>query len=126
MEKIMIRTRILTLVFCLLLPVSAFSQTAAASRSWNAYWTKFSAAINSKNKAAVKSMMVAERDFDSPGGETRDQWLASVDWSDLKRSVRRGVKFHSYDGKPGRISKDNFLLFEYTGGRWKFIGVQVM
>ncbi len=119
------KRRILTLVFCLLFPVSALAQTADANRSWNAFWTKFSAAVNAKNKAAVKSMMVAERDFDSAGGETRDQWLASVQWSDLKRSVRKGVKVQSYDGKPGRVSKDNYLLFEYTGGRWRFIGPQV-
>lgn len=119
------KTRILTLVFCLLFPVSALAQTADANRTWNAFWTKFSAAINAKNKAAVKSLMVAERDFDSAGGETRDQWLASVDWAELKRSVRKGVKAQSYDGKPGRISKDNFLLFAYVGGRWRFMGVQV-
>ncbi len=108
-----------------MLPVSALAQTADASRSWNAFWTKFSAAINAKNKSAVKSMMVAERDFDSAGGETRDQWLASVRWAELKQSVRKGVKVRNYDGKPGRISKDNYLLFAYVGGRWRFMGVQV-
>ncbi len=121
----MLKTRILTWVFCLFLPVSAFAQTTAANRSWNAFWTKFSSAINAKNRAGVKSMMVAERDFDSAGGETRDQWLASVQWSELKKSVRKGVKVQGYDGKPGRISRDNFLLFAYIGGRWRFVGVQV-
>lgn len=119
------KKRILTLVFCLLFPVSAFAQTADANRSWSAFWTKFSAAINSGNKASVKSMMIAERDFDAGGGETRSQWLASVQWSDLKRSVRKGVKAKNYDGKPGRISRDNYLLFAYIGGRWRFVGVQI-
>lgn len=121
----MMKKRILTLAFCLLFPVSAFAQTAEANRSWNAFWTKFSAAVNAGNKAAVKNMMVAERDFNSAGGETRAQWLASVRWSELKSSVRKGVKVRNYDGKPGRISKDNYLLFAYIGGRWRFVGVQV-
>src|SRR4051812_1720694 len=102
----MIKPRILTLVFCLLFPVSVLAQTSAANRSWDAYWAKFSAAVNSKNKTAVKSLMASEKDFLSAGGETRNQWLASVQWAELRKSVRKGTKTETFDGRPGRISRD--------------------
>ncbi len=118
------KLQIFILAFCLLVPITASAQTSANS-SWIDFWTKFSAAVNSKNRAAVKNLMISERDFYSAGGETRDQWLASVSWAELKQSVRTGVKVKKFDGKPGRITKDNYLIFAFTGGKWRFIGVMV-
>ncbi len=119
------KIRILILAFCLLMPISALAQTSAANTSWNAYWTKFTAAVNSKNKTAFKNLMAAEKDFLSAGGETRDEWLASVSWAEFKQSVRKGVKVDNYEGKPGRITKDNYLIFAFIGGKWRFMGVMV-
>ena len=119
----MIKIRILILAFCLLIPVSAFAQTAAANRSWNSFWTSFSAAVNSRNRVALKGLMASEKDFYSGGGgETRDQWLRSVSWSELQKSVKKGVKIYNYGGKPGRLTKDNYLVFAFTGGKWRFMG----
>ncbi len=117
------KIRILILAVCLLIPATAFAQSPAASRSWNSFWTKFSAAVNSRNRAGVKNLMASERDFFSGGGgETRDQWLASVSWRELQKSVRRGTKNYNYDGKPGRVTKDNYFIFAFIGGKWRFIG----
>ena len=117
------KTRVLMLAFCLLIPASGFAQTSAANKSWNSFWTKFSTAVNKKNRVAMKSLMASERDFFSGGGgETRNQWLASVSWAELQKSVRRGVKIDNSDGKPGRITKDKYLVFAFFGGRWRFMG----
>ncbi len=108
------KLRILILAFCLLIPVSAFAQTSTANRNWNSFWTSFSAAVNKRNRAALKNLMASERDFFSGGGgETRNQWLASVSWVELQKSVRRGTKVDNYDGKPGRLTKYNHLVFAF-------------
>lgn len=118
-----IKTRILILALCLLIPATTYAQTAATDKSWDSFWTKFSAAVSLKNRAAVKSLMASEKDFFSGGGgETRDEWLKSVYWPDLKGSVRSGIKKYNYDGKPGRKTKDNYLIFAFIGGRWRFMG----
>ena len=117
------KLRILILGFCLLIPASAFAQTSTANRSWGAFWTKFSAAVNTRNRTNLKSLMASEKDFFSGGGgETRDQWLRAVSWSELQKSVKKGVKNYNYDGKPGRVTKDNYLVFAFTGGKWRFMG----
>ena len=117
------KIRVLTLAFCLLIPISALAQTSAADRSWSAFWTKFSAAVNTKNKAVVKNLMTSEKEFYSGGGgETRDQWLASVSWRELRQSVRSGVKNDRTYSKPGRVTRDNYLVFAFTGGKWRFMG----
>ena len=119
----MIKLRIFILALCLLIPVSAFAQTSTANRSWGAFWTKFSTAVNTRNRTNLKSLMASERDFFSGGGgETRDQWLRSVSWAELQKSVRRGTKVDFYDGKPGRLTKDNHLVFAFSGGKWRFMG----
>ena len=48
------KLRILILGFCLLIPASAFAQTSTANRSWGAFWTKFSAAVNTRNRTNLK------------------------------------------------------------------------
>jgi len=122
-EIILKKIRILILAFCLLIPASAFAQTSPANQSWTSFWTKFSAAVNKKNRVALKNLMASERDFFSGGGgETRNQWLASVSWAELQKSVRRGTKVDDYDGKPGRVTRDNYLVFAYFGGKWRFMG----
>ncbi len=115
--------RILILAFCLLIPASAFAQTSTANRSWNSFWTKFSTAVKKRDRVAVKGLMASERNFFSGGGgETRSEWLASVSWTELQKSVRLGTKVDNYDGKPGRITKDNHLVFAFSGGKWRFMG----
>lgn len=121
------KLQILFLLLLLLLPVSTFAQRSTANKSWNAFWSKFSTAVNKRNKVALKSLMASEKDFFSGGGgETRDEWIQMVEeqrwWGLLQKSVRLGVKADTYDGKPGRVTKDNHLVFAFIGGKWRFMG----
>ena len=126
----MIKKRIILLLLAMLLVFPALvsaQKSANADKSWNAFWTQFSAAVSRKNKASVKKLMALEDDFFSGGGgETRDEWLQMVDeqkwWGLLQRSVRLGTKFYNYDGKPGRVTKNNHLIFAFIGGKWRFMG----
>lgn len=123
----MIKIRSLVLVLVLMIPATTFAQAPAANRNWNAFWAKFTSAVNRKSRASVKSLMASEKDFFSGGGgESRDEWLTMVEeqkwWGLLQKSVRRGVKNYNYDGKPGRVTKNDHLIFAYIGGRWRFTG----
>ena len=125
----MTKIRLLFLMLFLCLPASAFAQTKTnADKSWQPFWTEFTAAVNKKYKALVKMLMSAEKDFFSGGGgETRDEWLQMIDeqrwWGRLQKSVRLGTKQYNYNGKPSRITKDNHLIFVYIGRQWRFVGI---
>ena len=121
------KIRLLFLMILLLIPASTFAQTNAANKSWNNFWTQFTSAVTKKNKPAVKRLMASEKDFFSGGGgESRSEWLQMVDksrlWGNLQRAVKSGTKFYDYDGKPGRVTKDNTLIFAFIGGQWRFMG----
>lgn len=119
------RISFLFLLLFLLVPSVALAQSAT-EKKWKPFWTQFTAAVKSKNKAAVKRLMVSENNFSNGGGiETRDQWLAMIDreklWGLLQKSVAKGVMAYDEDG--WKVTKDRHLLFQYTGGRWRFRGV---
>ena len=124
----MIKLSILFLTILLSFSTPAFAQTSAnAAKSWNSFWTQFSSAVNSKNKAAVKKLMASENDFSSGGGgETRDEWLAMIEkekiWGLLQKAVKGGAKSYSYEGKPSRVTRDNQLIFVFIRGRSRFVG----
>ena len=117
------RISFLFLLLFLFVPSISFAQNQAG---WNTFWKQFSSAVKSKNKAAVKRLMVSESNFlDGGGGETRNEWLnriAKCCWSDMQRSVAGGTVSYSESGFKGRITKDQTLLFQYTGGKWYFAG----
>ena len=116
----------LFLLLFLLVPSVASAQNAA-SKSWQPFWTKFSAVVKSKSKANIKRLMVAENNFlDGGGGETRNQWLnriAGCCWREIQNSVAGGTVPYNEGDFKGRITKDQTLIFQYTGGRWYFAGV---
>lgn len=121
------RISLLLLLIFLLVPSVSYAQSSA-SKSWNAFWTKFSAAVKRKNKVAVKRLMSSESEFFSGGGsENRSEWLQMIDdrraWSDLQKSVASGTVAYNEGGRTGRITKDRVLIFQYFGGKWQFVGV---
>jgi len=65
--------------------------------------------------------------FSGGGGETRDQWIQMIDesraWRRLRRSVASGTVPYYEGGRPGRITRDRTLIFQFVGGRWRFVGV---
>jgi hypothetical protein len=120
------KTLFVALSFLLLIPSLNHAQTAA-NKSWNTFWAQFSSAVAKKSKAGLKKLMASENDFFSGGGgESRDEWLQMVDrerwWDSLQKSVRSGTKVENSPGRPGRVTRDNGLVFGFIGGRWRFTG----
>jgi hypothetical protein len=131
MKKKIFSLRLIVLMFFLLIPAAVSAQSkaaqAAANKSWQSFWTQFSAAVNAKNKAAVKRLMASENDFFSGGGgESRDEWLQLVEsqkwWGLLQKSVRLGTRVDNSDRWLGRVTRDSHLTFAFIGGRWRFTG----
>ena len=84
--------RILAMIFLLLAASATFSQTsaainAAANRSWPSFWRQITAAINKKDRAALKKMM-ANNFSDESGGLNGAEWLKYIDENERK------YKFH--------------------------------
>lgn len=110
-------------------PTSGGVKQAASnpSRSWDAFWSRFSAAIRNKNRAAIKSM--ASSRFDLPNiDNTVSGWIRNLDrnnlWSLVQNSVNKGTtSCDSVDGRPCRCTRDNHLYFVFENGRWRFSGV---
>jgi hypothetical protein len=126
------KARILFIMLFLLTSSMAFAQmanstNAIANKSWQTYWRQFSVAVNKKDRVALKRLMSSEKDFDGIEPKTRDAWIRFVDesklWGELQRSVGLGTVPY-YEGKrPGRITKNRNLIFQFIGGRWRFVGV---
>ena len=125
------RISFLFLLLFLFVPSVSFAQSAA-EKSWKPFWTQFNAAVKSKNKAAIKRLMSSEKDFRCGLDDTtRDEWLKGLDdnkWlGEVQRSVVKSTK--PYDNgtrRPARITKDEWLIFEYIGGKWRFVGEEFL
>jgi hypothetical protein len=134
----MTKTRILFLLFFLLVPSLTFAQTsrsnwAAANASWQSFYAKFRAAVNKRDRAAMLRMMPDDF-FDGGGGETASEWLQFIDknakngsWRDLQKSFAQGTGINrnwNNKGIPTRVTKDNGYYFEFRRDkRWYFAGV---
>ncbi len=134
----MAKTRILFLLFFLLVPSLTFAQTsrsnwAAANASWQSFYTVFRAAVNKRDRAAMLRMMPDDF-FDGGGGGTASEWLQFIDenakngsWRDLQKSFAQGTVTNrnwSSKGIPTRVTKDNGYYFEFRRDKkWYFAGV---
>ena len=135
-----LKSRYLLIVLALVLGVCAASaQTSsnknmsAADRAWPSFWTQVTAAVNKKDRVALRKMM-ADNFADDSGGLNATEWLRFIDknerqgsWRDLQRSFARGTivnKEWPSKGVPTRITKDKFYYFEFRkDGKWYFAGV---
>ena len=119
----------LFLMLFLIITPSAFAQAprsthAQANRAWPVFWKQFGAAIRRKDRAAFKRLMASEREFFSGGGgETRDQWITMIGWKQLQAALTIGTMPFNEGRRPGRITRDRGLIFEFVRGRWLFTGV---
>ena len=106
---------------------------AASNRAWAGFWGQFTAAVNKKDRAAVRKLMAANFADDS-GGLNATEWLRFIDenerngsWRDLQKSFARGTvvnKEWPSKGVPTRITKDKHYYFEFRkDGKWYFAGV---
>lgn len=134
----MTKTRILFLLFFLLVPSLTFAQKsrsnwAAANASWQSFYTAFRAAVNKRDRAAMLRVMPDDF-FDGGGGSTASEWLQYIEenakngsWRDLQKSFARGTVINrnwSNKGIPTRVTKDNGYYFEFRRDKkWYFAGV---
>lgn len=139
-KKSKMKSRSLLIIPALVLSVCAASaQTSSnktasnANRAWASFWRQFTAAINKKDRAALKKMM-APNFADDSGGLRATEWLRFMDenerqgsWRDFQRSLARGTMVNKEwpsKGVPTRITKDKFYYFEFRkDGKWYFAGV---
>jgi len=117
---------------------AAFAQTSratneAANRSWPSFWRQITAAINKKDRVALRKMMPNNFD-DGGGGGTASEWLKFIDeterngsWRDLQKSFAKGTvvnRIWPSKGVPTRVTKDKGYFFEFRKDkRWYFAGV---
>jgi hypothetical protein len=126
-KKIIISSGLI-LIFMFVSAGFAQAQSAAtkkaASKSWNAFWTKFSTAVKTKNRKAFISLAI--KGFEDPGGFNIEQWLDSTSWSRLRNSVNKGTKDYSPGSKKVmRITRNRDLIFVYEKKGWRFLGALV-
>jgi hypothetical protein len=97
-----------------------------ATRAWPSFWRVIVSAINTKNRAALKSMMPREF-FDGLEIVTPDEWFKFVDsrrlWRDLQKSFRGGTVTYRDQAVPTRLTRDRTVYFEFRNGQWYFAGV---
>lgn len=116
------RITFLFLLLFLFVPSVALAQSAA-NKSWQPFWTKFSAAVTKKNRVALKGMI--SNQFECGGGFcSPNEWIQTIDkskkWQRTQRSIKSGAKSN---GKNRRITNDDYLYFEFENGRWLWVGV---
>lgn len=105
------------------------SKHSVADKSWNAFWTRFSAAVKNKDTKALKQLMASENDFNPGGaGMGRDEWLRFIReqnrWGEYRQSVASGTKKEPCGASiPCRVTKDYYLTFAYINGRWRWTGL---
>lgn len=94
---------------------------------WDAFWSRFSAAVRNKNRAAIKSM--ASNDFDWIAADNSiGAWIRNLDrnnlWYLVQNSVSKGtMSCDSVDKKPSRCTRDGHLIFVFKNSTWHFSGI---
>ena len=139
-NRMSMKSRYLLIVPALLLAVcvasaqtSANKADSAANRAWASFWRQFTAAVNKRDRVALRKMM-PDNFADDSGGLNATEWLRFIDenerkgsWRDLQRSFARGTvvnKEWPSKGVPSRITKDKFYYFEFRkDNKWYFAGV---
>ena len=121
---------VLTLGIFTAMSANASAQSAAtknaASRSWSAFWVKFTKAVKNKSKKQVAAL--ASRDFTQRRDETVYQWFQHQSWRSIQNSVSKGTKRHGVSGdglEIYRITSNNHLMFVFANGRWGFFGDEI-
>jgi hypothetical protein len=109
----------------ILTPVAGMAQSAAtkskASKSWNAFWTKFGTIVRNKDGKAL--IALTTKHYHNAGGETIKEWVQGAPWSDLKAAINKGTRpYDGHDKQVWRVTKNDYLLFVFEDGRWVFYG----
>lgn len=91
---------------------------------WDVFWTKFSAAVNQRDKNAMIALSLQTNEFfDGGGGGTAAQWINTADeetWKYWQKAVSKGTKVFE---KSQRITKNDYMYFDFKNGNWCWAGV---
>lgn len=91
---------------------------------WDEFWTEFSAAVNKKDKKRMIELSLKGSDFfDGGGGGTAEQWINTADnetWQYWQKAVAKGVKTYE---KIQKITKNDYMIFEFKDGKWVWTAV---
>ena len=132
-KRYLLIASILLLTACAALAQTSRSRTEEANRAWPSFWKQFTAAVNKKDRVALRKMM-PDNFADDSGGLNANEWLNFIEenarkgsWRDLQKSFARGTVLNNewrHKGVPGRITRDKFYYFEFRqDNKWYFAGV---
>lgn len=91
---------------------------------WDDFWTQFSAAVNKRDKKSMIELSLKGPDFfDGGGGGTAEQWINTADnetWKYWQKAVTKGVKTYE---KTQKITRNDYMIFEFKDGKWVWTAV---
>ena len=91
---------------------------------WDEFWSQFSAAVNKRDKKAMIELSLKGPDFfDGGGGGTAEQWINTADdetWKYWQKAMTKGVKTYE---KTQKITKNDYMIFEFKNGKWVWTAV---
>jgi hypothetical protein len=110
--------------------VETGSSTSASD--WQSFWAAFRAAVNRKNRLALRRMMASRFAYPGEGAVSPNVWLKSIDsqkvwpqvWRELQQSVAKGAKpLVDESGLETRTTNDNALIFRRgDDNKWRWVG----
>ena len=91
---------------------------------WDEFWPRFSAAVNQRDKKAMTELSLKGPDFfDGGGGGTAAEWINTADneiWKYWQKAVAKGVKTYE---KTQKITKNDYMIFEFKDNKWVWTAV---
>lgn len=103
------------------------TRLTSISQDWDAFWSRFSAAVRNKNRMAIKSMASSRFDWQAIDNSI-GAWIRNLDrnnlWYLVQNSVNKGtMSCDPIDGRPCRRTRDSHLYFVFEHSRWHFSGI---
>ena len=104
----------------------AVQPTAQKSKDqlWDEFWPQFTAAVNKKDKKAMIELSLKGSEFfDGGGGGTAAEWINTADdetWKYWQKAMTKGVKTYE---KTQKITKNDYMIFEFKEGKWVWTAV---
>ena len=81
--------------------------------------------VNKRNKQGMIELSLQTKDFfDGGGGGSAAEWIHSADdetWKYWQKAIKLGTK--SFE-KTMRVTKNNYMMFDFVNGKWVWIGVE--
>lgn len=112
-------------------PTASGAAVSSSDQQWTEYWARFSKAVETRDRKALLGLMSKSFETNGGGESTSEEWLATMDslnlWTETQRSVATGTKScpaHFERPKSScRITRDDYLIFDYSDGQWRWTGL---